>query len=151
MESWLSSVLQILSRSLSAQSSSVLKRGWLFLLYGMGLYFIHVMQLMLHQHVYTSLKINFNAFYASWDNFMSLLLVINMWILVSVTINWSKLYCTLQGLNLTLLYSKAHCNLYFGHVDWEWNWKLGISHLHSIHLLVHKNTSDPDNDSTSQC
>jgi len=36
---------------------------------------------MIHKHVYTLLKINLHALYASWDFLMSLLLVIYMWIL----------------------------------------------------------------------
>jgi hypothetical protein len=94
------------------------------------------MQIMPHQHVYTLLKINFHALYTSWDNFISLLLVIYTWILMSVTIYWSKwiatktvLYCSGSKPN-TALYSKPHYT-YFVRVDREWNWKFTVSHLHS--------------------
>ena len=35
----------------------------------------------------------------------------------------------------TAVYSKPHYNMYCGHVDREWNWKLAISHLHPILLI----------------
>jgi hypothetical protein len=88
-----------------AQSSS---QAGCFVLYGMWISVRLLMQIMPHQHVYTLLKINVHALYTSWDNFMSLLLVIFTWILMSWQFTGPnesppRLYCTVQGLNLTLL------------------------------------------------
>jgi hypothetical protein len=118
------------------QSSS---QAGCFVLYGMWISVRLLMQIMPHQHVSPSLKINFHALNASWDYFMSLLLVTNIWILMSVTIYWSHwiaiktdMYCSGSKPN-TAMYSKLHYT-YIVRVDREWKWMFTVSHFHSTPL-----------------